>query len=58
MSEGSLTEESDTIISFPPVFKPIITIGYESLSLSYPLINSQYVIDLGLVIKGELRTKA
>jgi hypothetical protein len=57
VSEGSATQENQTI-SFPPLFKPIIPIGYESLSLSYPQINSQYVIDLGLIIEEELRTKA
>jgi hypothetical protein len=57
VSEGSVTQDSQTI-TFPPVFKPIIPIGYESLSLSYPQINSQHVIDLGLIIEQELRTKA
>jgi hypothetical protein len=57
VSEGSLNQDNQTI-TFPPLFKPIIPIGYESLSLSYPQINSQYVIDLGLIVEEELRTKA
>jgi len=58
VSDGSKSQESDQIVTFPPTFKPIIPIGHESLALNYPQIDPKYVIDLGLIVEEVLRTKS
>lgn len=57
VSEGS-AQQLDETITFPPTFKPIIPVGYESLSVCYPQISSEYVINCGLIIEQELRLRA
>lgn len=55
---GGITDPQEDVISFPPVFKPLIPIGHETLSLAHPQLNSQFVTDLGLIVEETLRSKA
>ncbi|XP_054160285.1 BLOC-1-related complex subunit 5-like [Oppia nitens] len=50
--------DSEDIITFPPTFKPLIPIGYESLSQSYPQLKPEFIINLGLILEKHLKTKA
>ncbi|CAG2112255.1 unnamed protein product [Medioppia subpectinata] len=58
VSDGSAIEDIPPTIAFPPSFKPLIPIGYESLSHNYPQLKPEYVITFGLIIERHLKTKS
>ena len=60
VSDGSAVADKDLsqLITFPPPFKPLIPIGYETLSQSCPQIRPEYVIELGLTLERHLKNKS
>ena len=58
VSDGPSAADSLQSITFPPTFKPLIPIGYESLSQSYPQLRPEYVIEFGLIIENHLKSRS
>ncbi|CAG2168249.1 unnamed protein product [Oppiella nova] len=58
VSDGSVNQDIQQTFTFPPSFKPLIPIGHESLSHSYPQLKPKYVINFGLIVEKHLKNKS
>lgn len=57
VSKGS-DGDCDVKFTFPPPFKPLIPIGYETIPQGVPQINPRLFLNFGQLIQHELFTKA
>ena len=57
VSEGNQKEDEQKLV-FPPLFKPLVPIGHETLPPHHPQLNCSNLIQIGSIVQEELRSKA
>lgn len=58
VNENADDTDEEEPLDLPPMFKPLIPIGHETLSQSHPQINPIFIQHFGLIIEDHLRGKA